>query len=522
MFTQTDNAARGARAGRRAAQQMRQPTIRVRPISLAEAIRLAKENNIAAITAANAVRSREQRDSHRQARSSTRRFSLSAGQGISAGDRVGQSGTLVPYTSAWTYNTGLSAQVDAVRRRQDVRRRPRARRRTSQAHEAVAGHATSSASRSTSRRSTTPSLAANEADGRGARAARARASSSSQMTIAKVNAGAANVADSLNSVVQVGNAQLAILTAQQNAARGERDAHAARRHAVPRHRACRPIRSSCRVPPIDSAAVMALALDGPTIRQSQAQITSARRVAALREDAVFPDDQRSREHQPAAARRQPTASGSDPYPYTRGVNLQPELSDLQSLSAREPGRRRRRSALENAEAQLKDQRLAAQQTIITQLGLLRNAEEQMRMQQISVRATEEALRVKQQRYTLGAGTLLDVLTSQSSLVAARQRLIQARLDYRNARAQIEAVIGRDLPVSSARRSPSNEGPGARFPPLVSCARRGIRSLSATVRPRRITPRRRLQQFPPESVHIPDSPTSPRPSPLGRFSGDRLT
>ena len=36
------------------------------------------------------------------------------------------------------------------------------------------------------------------------------------MTVAKVNAGAANVADSLNSVVQVGNAQLAILTAQQS------------------------------------------------------------------------------------------------------------------------------------------------------------------------------------------------------------------------------------------------------------------------------------------------------------------
>ena len=69
----------------------------------------------------------------------------------------------------------------------------------------------------------------------------------------------------------------------------------------------------------------------------------------------------------------------------------------------------------------------------------------MRVQQISVRASEEALRVNQQRYALGAGTLLDVLTSQSSLVTARQGLIQARLNYRNARAQIEAVIGRDLP-----------------------------------------------------------------------------
>jgi outer membrane protein TolC len=41
--------------------------------------------------------------------------------------------------------------------------------------------------------------------------------------------------------------------------------------------------------------------------------------------------------------------------------------------------------------------------------------------------------------------LLDVLNSESALVAARQQLIQARLNYRNARAQIESYIGKDLP-----------------------------------------------------------------------------
>ena len=83
--------------------------------------------------------------------------------------------------------------------------------------------------------------------------------------------------------------------------------------------------------------------------------------------------------------------------------------------------------------------------VITQLGLIRNAEAQMRVNEISVRASEEALRVNQQRYALGAGTFVDVLTSQSQLIQARQGLIGARLNYRNARAQIEQVIGRDLP-----------------------------------------------------------------------------
>jgi outer membrane protein len=83
--------------------------------------------------------------------------------------------------------------------------------------------------------------------------------------------------------------------------------------------------------------------------------------------------------------------------------------------------------------------------VITQIANIRSAEETMRIQQDAVRASEEDLRVQQQRYNLGASTLLDVLNSQTALVTARQSLITARLNYRNARAQIEAIIGRDLP-----------------------------------------------------------------------------
>ena len=96
-------------------------------------------------------------------------------------------------------------------------------------------------------------------------------------------------------------------------------------------------------------------------------------------------------------------------------------------------------------ANLRDAKLANQQQMITQLGVIRNTEEQLRINQLSVRASEEALRVNQARYAAGVGTLVDVLTAQSSLVQARLSLIRSRLDYRNARAQIEQVIGRDLP-----------------------------------------------------------------------------
>jgi len=103
------------------AQPAQDPSFK--PITLAEALRLAKENNISNITATNSVRS-----SSLQIRSAKAQLypslNLSAGQGISAGDRVGQSGTLVPYASVWTYNTGLTLSqtlFDAGKSFADVR-----------------------------------------------------------------------------------------------------------------------------------------------------------------------------------------------------------------------------------------------------------------------------------------------------------------------------------------------------------------------------------------------------------------
>jgi outer membrane protein len=101
--------------------------------------------------------------------------------------------------------------------------------------------------------------------------------------------------------------------------------------------------------------------------------------------------------------------------------------------------------LDNAQAQARDARLAAQQSVVTGIANLRNAEAQMTVQSNNVAAATEALRVVTQRYNLGASTLLEVTTAQQNLVNAQQQLIQARLNYRNARAQIEAAIGRDLP-----------------------------------------------------------------------------
>jgi outer membrane protein len=408
-----------------------------RPISLADALRLAKENNVSNITAANAVRS-----SNLQVRSARAQLypslSASAGQGISAGDRVGQSGTLVPYQSQWTYTTGLSLSqtlFDAGKSFADVH----AQKANVAAQEANQIAQQFNVALNVKQQYNSV-LAAKEAQA-AADAQLALAQQQLQVSIARVNAGAANVSDSLNNVVAVGNAQLAILNAQQSA----RAASAALTRLVGTPYLVTAVTSDTielSHTAVDSAALMAWALDGPTIRQAQAQVTSAQAQYKSARTQYFPTISASANYSGSGTGKY--GFGNDPFPYSRGLNLRLNFPIFQGFQ-RENNIASAQISEDNAQAQIKDQRLLAQQTIITQIGLLRNDEEKMRVQQINVRASEEALRVNQQRYALGAGTLLDVLTSQSNLIVARQQLIQTRLDYRNARAQIEATIGRDLP-----------------------------------------------------------------------------
>lgn len=409
-----------------------------RPISMAEAVSLAKQNNISAITAANSVRSAN--NLIRSTRANLYpTLTASAGQSISAGDRIGQSGTLVPYQPAWQYNTGLQSQLtlfDGGKTFADIRARQ------ADANAAGASQVTTEFSLALQVKTQyNAALAANEQLS-AAQAQLAVAKQQLDMTVAKVNAGAANIADSLNSVVQVGNAQLAILTAQQSL----RTANAALTRLAGTTYIITATAADTvdhTMAPIDSTAVLGLALDGPAIRQNQAQILSANASIKSAKTAYFPTLSMNLGLSGGA----PSSFygfNSNPYPYQRSASFNLSYPIFNRFQ-RENQVQTAQISLANAEAQLKDNRLAAQQTIITQLGLLHNAEEQVKVQQNSVRANEEALRVNQQRYTLGAGTFLEVLTSQSSLVSARQGLIQARLNYRNAKAQIEAVIGRDLP-----------------------------------------------------------------------------
>ena len=418
------------------AQQMTDTTLH--PISITEAVRLARENNVSNVTASNGVRSAI--NSVRSTRAALYpTLNASAGQSKSAGERLGQSGQLVPFTGAWTYNTGLTSQLtlfDAGKMFADIK--------SQQANVTAAQAAEINTEFGVGlqvKLAYNSILAAKESEA-AARAQLDAAQAQLQTSIAKVQAGAANVSDSLRSVVQVGNAQLALLTAQ-NSYRVQ--SAALTRLVGTQYFVTADLADTVDHPvaPLDSAAIMEMAIAGPPIRQFEAQAAAASAAERSAKTAYLPTITANFNYSgngTAAA----YGLNSNPFPYSRGVSFNLNYPIFNRF-ARENNVATAQINLENAQAQVKDARLGAQQNIITDIATMRNNEEAMRVQAQNVRASEEDLRVQQQRYNLGASTLLDVLNSETALVAARQALITARLNYRNAKAQIEAVIGKDLP-----------------------------------------------------------------------------
>jgi outer membrane protein len=413
-----------------------------RQVSLAEALRLAHDNNVSNITADNAIRTAN--NSVRSARAQWYpTLSASAGQTIQQGQRLGPGNDYIPIISKWAYNTGLSSQMtvwDGGKTRADVR--------TQQANVASAQASEVNTEFNVAlqvKQAYNAVLAAKESEA-AARAQLATAQLQLQTSIAKVNAGAANVSDSLQSVVQVGNAQLAILNAQ-NSFRTQ-SATLTRLIGTPYFVTAQLTDTiDHTAAPIDSAQVMALAAQGPTIRSADAAVSAANASERSAKSAYQPTISLSGSfggNGTNAFYGVPGLRGDNGYPYSKSLGVNASFPVFNRF-ARENQVANAQIQLDNAQAQARDARLAAQQSVVTGIANLRNAEETMKVQTNNVTAATEALRVVTQRYNLGASTQLEVQTAQQNLVNAQQQLIQARLNYRNARAQIEAAIGRDLP-----------------------------------------------------------------------------
>jgi len=97
-----------------------------------------------------------------------------------------------------------------------------------------------------------------------------------------------------------------------------------------------------------------------------------------------------------------------------------------------------------AAAQAADARRQVNAQLTQQLAALATADAQIGIAGATVAAATEALRVQQERYRVGAATQLDEVTAEANLTQAEVTQVQARYNYRIARAQLEALVGHAL------------------------------------------------------------------------------
>lgn len=411
-----------------------------RKISLDEAIRMAQQNSPSAIEAEGTERT------SKAARVSAigailPSATLSAGHVVQLGGgltRLNQNGEQVTVAQKPTNNTGLSLNMtlfDGGQRLYDLR--------TSNFQIAAAEANRVAVKYNVAlgvKQQYYAVLAALESED-AADLQMAQAAEQFKSSVARVRAGAAIRSDSLRGVIQVGNAQLALITARSN--KEAADAALTRLVGSPVPVTADPssVQENMAALP-DSGQLAVLAMTGPSVQQAQASLDAAQESRKASKATYLPS--LSASYSRSGSGTDPRFGfGSDPFTYSGRLSFSlsyPVFNNFQ----REEGVVRARVAEVNAQAAFRDAQLGAVQLLTQNIGAIRGASQRVTIQVASVAAAKEDVRVQQQRYNIGASTLLDLITSQAALATAEQALIQARYDYRIARAQLETLVGRDL------------------------------------------------------------------------------
>ncbi len=409
-----------------------------RPIPLGEAIRLAQLNSPQTVAARGQIRA-----SDAAVRTAYGTFlptlSIGAGASSSAGQNLQPNGRLVDIASPWNFSRSVNTNLelfDAGRRLYNLRS-ARADQDAAESSERLQNYRVAL----DVSQQYFNILAARESKA-AAEAQLAQADQQFKVASARVAAGAATKSDSLRSIIAVGNAQLAVLNAGNN----ERVASANLTRLVgatvdvtaanEEGGAIQPVQ-------LDSVQVRRLIEDSPSIVAARHAVTAAQASRRATKTPYWPTISASYGFSGNRTDEAFAPTGG-PYSSLRTLRLNFNYQIFNGMQ-REENAARANIAEMNAAASLRDARLSADQQITALLGSLRLAEARYEIQLSSVAAGEEDLRVQNQRYVLGSSTLLDVLTSQSTLNQARFSLIQARYDARLAKAQIEAILGRTIP-----------------------------------------------------------------------------
>ncbi len=413
-----------------------------RPISLRDAITEAQRNAPAIVQARGL-----QRNADAARRSALGAYlptlNLTASSARTQGVQFFQ-GQLVPLSgNPWNYNNGLASTIqlfDGNARLSEVQRV----RATAHVADVTTVQARFDAELQV-KQQYYAALAARESEA-AAKAQLEQAEQQLRASSARVAAGVATKSDSLRSAIQLGNAQLAVLTAQNDL----RVANAALTRVVGSS-------TTVTASPGDTLDVMTpipgesefetLIADGPSIQLADANLEAAKASKKAQRAQYMPTVSMSYNYSFTQSSKKFASSdlwlfsGGNPNRQNVNFNLSYQLFNG---FTRETQTVQQDVALRNAEAQARDARLAARANLTSLLRAAQNAQARTTVQLAAIAAAEEDLRVQQQRYALGVSTLLDLLTSQTTLNQARQSLIQARFDGRVARAQLSSLVGRPL------------------------------------------------------------------------------
>jgi len=263
----------------------------------------------------------------------------------------------------------------------------------------------------------------------------------------KLAAGSATRSDTLRSAVEVGNARLQLLNAETSQA----STRAALSRLIGYDGPVQAVADSGLffMAPLDTGAVRAELLQtAPSVVAAEANAKAAAASVAVARAAYFPTLRGSFSQSwsgPVSAGRDSITNEANYLAFKGQWRAQLGLSwNIFDGFSREASVTRSNISSENAAAQAEDARRQANAQLTQQLATLAAARAQIDISRASLAAAQEDLRVVQERYRLGAATIVEVLTSQETLDQAEVDYIRARLDFLVARAQLEALLGRSL------------------------------------------------------------------------------
>jgi outer membrane protein TolC len=270
-----------------------------------------------------------------------------------------------------------------------------------------------------------------------------RAEEQLKIAKSKLAAGSAIRSDTLTATVSVGQARLSVLTAQTQ--RATQEATLAR--LIGFDKPVRPTGDSSlfAIVDVDTTAVRSEALQGSpaiaaadaALRQSEATVNTAKAAYLPTLNAGYNNSRNG----PAAGFSQAVDFGSlNP---TWGLSLSlswPLFNGLQ----RERTLWNAGANRDAADATAKDARRNVNAQVTQWLAALESARTRFAIARASREAADEALRVQNERYRLGAATIVEVLQAQQNLDQSEVDAVNARVDYQIARAQLEALLGRSL------------------------------------------------------------------------------